>query len=146
MDEQVRSVTEPTESPPIPIDRHLEGFALLLQQADEQINYPFEDIIEGFLPGVDSVTDYICVGVVLIEDVYKGLGVGPLKKERLMIGLRAMWTGLPIPFFLRPFVDPMFEIGMSALIDLVVSWLNDLFADDPKKGWGDLAKQATFGA
>lgn len=114
----------------------------LLQQADDQISYPFEDIIERYLPFADSITDHVCVCVIVLEDVFSGKGLGPEKKEALMVGLRALWVGIPILVFLRPILDPIFETAMSALIDTVVNWINGLFPGETRgEAWTGLAEQ-----
>ena len=114
----------------------------LLLQADEEINYPFENVLERYLPMADEITDYICVCVIVLEDVMSGQGLGPIKKEVLMVGLRAMWVQVPMLPFLRPIFDPMFEVAMSAAIDFVVGWINSLFPEDVRaKGWDALVKE-----
>jgi len=98
----------------------------LLAQADEQINYPFEDILEQYVPFLDHITDYVCLSVVMVEDMVSG-GLGPDKKALVTAELKKLWTALPIPFFLRPFLDPLFEVAVSVMIDGAVALLNKLF-------------------
>jgi len=102
----------------------------LLAQADEQINYPFEDILEKYVPFADHITDYVCLSVVMVEDMLSG-ELGPEKKALVTAELKKLWLGVPIPFFLRPFVDPLFEVAVSVMIDGAVKLLNTLFP----KGW-----------
>lgn len=102
----------------------------LLALADEQINYPFEEILEKYVPFADHITDYVCLSVVMVEDMLSG-GLSTEKKALVTAELKKLWAGVPIPFFLRPFVDPLFEVAVSVIIDGAVKLLNTLFP----KGW-----------
>ena len=102
----------------------------LLAQADEQINYPFEEILEKYVPFADHITDYVCLSVIMIEDMVSGK-LGAEKKKLVTAELMKLWAGVPIPFFLRPFLDPLFEVAVSVMIDGAVTLLNKLFP----KGW-----------
>lgn len=107
-------------------------FDELLAKADDEIVYPFEKVIEYYWPTSDTLTDYVCVGAIVLEEVYKQDGIGSEKKQALMDGLITLWASVPIPDTLRPILDHIFQIAMSALIDIVVAWLNELFPNKAK--------------
>lgn len=99
----------------------------IVNQADQEINYPFEKIIEKYLPWADKVSDVVCTGVFLMEDVYKGEKMGPQRKQALMEILTALWQRAPIPAWAKGLLDKLFISAMETLIDKLVAWLNAKF-------------------
>ena len=99
----------------------------IVQQADEAIHYPFEKIIEKYLPWADSVSDVVCTGIFVMEDVYKGEAMGAQRKQALIEILAALWALAPIPAWAKGLLDKLFVSGMSSLIDKLVAWLNAKF-------------------
>jgi len=101
----------------------------ILKQADSSINYPFERIIEKYLPWADRVSDVVCTGIFLMEDVYQGETMGPQRKQALMDILTALWERAPIPAWAKGLLDKLFVVAMESLIDKLVAWLNAKFPD-----------------
>jgi len=101
----------------------------IVEQADKDINYPFEQIIEKYLPWVDTVTDVVCTGIWLMEDVYQGEAMGPQRKQALMEILMMLWAMAPIPTWGKDLLTTIFHMSMEWLIDSLVNWLNSKFPD-----------------
>lgn len=109
----------------------------LLNQADEQITYPFEKVIEHCFPLADTVTDYV---VCLCGDsggLREEWCTAPAdKKEAIMQGLWDIWEQIPLSAKLHNILDSIFTFAMSALIDTVVAWLNHIL---PDHGWAEMS-------
>jgi len=103
----------------------------LIAQADKELNYPFEKIIERYWPAADAITDVVCSGVLVAEDLLRGGENGQEKKNLVNTALFSMFNKLPVPTWAKPFVRPLFQASMSGFIDLVVRWLNKKWPD----GW-----------
>lgn len=99
----------------------------ILAEADEEINYPLEGVLERFLPWSDDLTDYVCAAVMLSEDMVNGDGEGKRKKEIAVGLLRTAFDTLPLPPVIGKFLGKLFEGFVSGLIDLVVGWFNKKF-------------------
>ena len=98
----------------------------LKQLADEQIQYPFERVIEKWWPGADAITDHLCAGVMVIEDAFDGDGIGEEKKAALIDGAMKLWEAAPIPAVVRMFLDGILPGVLSFLIEQIVDLLNKL--------------------
>lgn len=101
----------------------------IIQQADEAINYPFEQVIEKYLPWADRVSDIVCTGIFLMEDVFEGEGMGTQKKTLLLSIMTALWQRAPIPAWAKGLLDKLFLVSMDVFVDKVVEWLNAKFPD-----------------
>lgn len=101
----------------------------IIQQADEEITYPFETVIEKYLPWADAISDVVCTAVFVMEDVFNGQGMGATKKDMLLSIMGALWDRAPIPAWAKGFLDQLFSMSMNAFIDVVVDWLNKKFPD-----------------
>jgi len=106
-------------------------FEELKRQADEEISYPFEAVVEKYWPLADTITDYICAGVLTMEDAFDGDGLGEEKKEALMDGLMRIWDRVPLPFVIKKFLGAVIPGIFSWLIDQIVALMNRLFGDGP---------------
>jgi len=99
----------------------------IVNQADREISYPFEEIIEKYLPWTDRISDVVCAGIFLMEDVYRGEKMGPQRKEALLGILNTLWRRAPVPPWTRGVLDKLFTFVMQELIDKLVAWLNAKF-------------------
>jgi len=105
-------------------------FEELKAQADEQISYPFEKVIERYWPLSDTLSDYICMGVITMEDAFEGDGLGEEKKEALLDGLNRLWEAAPIPFVVKKFLGAILPGIFSWLVDKIVELMNKLLDRD----------------
>jgi len=98
----------------------------LVAQANQEITYPGETLLEKYAPAIDHVIDYVMVGVFVVENVFRGQEqAGPDKSELLVTLLSWLWDIVPIKNeAFRTFFGPIFKFSMPALINKLVDWLN----------------------
>ena len=106
--------------------------------ADEQINYPFEKVIEKWWPGADAITDHICAGVIVMQDAFGPEGIGAAKKAALLDALMKLWGAAPIPAVVRMFLDAMLPGVLSFLIEQIVALMHKLLTRNSVLDLGDV--------
>ena len=105
-------------------------FEELKALADSEIEYPFEKIVERYWPFSDTLSDYICMGIITMEDAFDGDGLGVIKKEALMDGLNRLWAAAPIPFVIKTFLGAIMPGIFSWLINQIVGSMHGLLGRD----------------
>lgn len=95
------------------------------RRINETISYPGERLLEYWLPGLDTWIDKILYMVLSVEEIAVDK---KLRAEREQIVIDLVWETwgmLPIPSFIRKWIDPILDGIMRRLIRQVVEWLND---------------------
>jgi len=120
-----RRCTMPAQQREVRIEMKFEELKAL---ADEQISYPFEAVVEKYWPLADTLSDYICMGIITMEDAFDGDGLGEEKKEALLDGLNRLWDAAPIPFVIKKFLGAILPGIFAWLIDQIVEMMNKLLS------------------
>ena len=101
---------------------NLEEIALKM---DAAFHYPGEALLEYWLPGVDRWIDKILYAILSVEEIATEGNIKPQREQMAVDILQAFWNAIPMPFFIRQWMAPLFEPIVRGLIRQAVAWLND---------------------
>jgi hypothetical protein len=111
-------------------------FKELVAQADAEIRYPLEPLLEKKFPALDRVMDVLCYAV-LSAEVFIGSGNGAKKKEIVMLWISVLFARLPIR---APMIAALMQLA-GFFVDRLVAWLNEKFP----AGFGEAVEGVTVG-
>lgn len=100
----------------------------LVEYADQQIEYPFEEFLEKHISFADSLTDVVCAAVVIAEDIGDNLD-----ETKNMLARRMLHTYLQSSQW-HPLIVKIIDAALIVAIEATVAALNMLFP----AGWDNL--------
>jgi hypothetical protein len=111
-------------------------FKELVAQADAEIKYPLEPLLEEKFPALDRVMDVLCYAV-LSAEVFVGAGNGPAKKALVMKWIGVLFAFLPVS---GPLKIALVQL-VGFFVDRLVAWLNEKFP----AGFGEAVEGVSVG-
>lgn len=108
----------------------------LVARFDEKHTYAGEKFLEKYLPGIDSIMDWIFGGIYAIElqfinDPDLDEHDGPSKLEALTALINWTLSVIPMPPTVRVFLQPVLQVSLPILISKAVAFINDLLGNQP---------------